>query len=95
MPAGASSDAKILLTARGVRAFGAGYVMSVVSPEERSAAATVTSVPRSLAAAGSSLLGSYLFQLSLFGWPHVIGGGPKAVYDLLFYMFGKVKPPEE
>lgn len=72
------------------------YVMSVVSPEERPAAASVTSVPRSLAAAGSPLLGGYLFSLSPFGWPLVIAGGLKAIYDvLLLYMFGKIKPPEE
>ena len=72
------------------------YVMAVVSPEERPAAASVTSVPRSLAAALSPLLASYLFALSSFGWPLIIGGALKATYDvLLLHNFRKVRPPEE
>ena len=51
------------------------YVMAVVSPAERPAAASVTAVPRSLAAALSPLLSGYLLGLSPFGWPLVIGGG--------------------
>jgi MFS family permease len=72
------------------------YVMAVVSPEERPAAASVTSVPRSLAAAGSPLLAGYLFSLSAFGWPLLIGGGLKLVYNgLLLGTFRNVRPPEE
>jgi MFS family permease len=72
------------------------YVMAVVSPEERPAAASVTSVPRSLASAGSPLLAGYLFSLSAFGWPLLIGGGLKLAYNgLLLGMFRKVRPPEE
>jgi MFS family permease len=72
------------------------YVMAVVSPEERPAAASVTSVPRSLAAALSPLLASYLFTLSSFGWPLIIGGALKASYDVLLLLnFRKVRPPEE
>ena len=72
------------------------YVMAVVSPQERPAAASVTSVPRSLASAGSPLLSGYLFSLSAFGWPLLIGGGLKLVYNgLLLLMFRNVRPPEE
>jgi MFS family permease len=72
------------------------YVMAVVSPEERPAAASVTNVPRSLASAASPLLAGYLLQLSPFGWPLVLGGTLKAVYDvLLLAMFRAVRPPEE
>ncbi len=72
------------------------YVMAVVSPAERSAAASVTAVPRSLAAALSPLLSGYLFSLSVFGWPLVIGGALKGLYDLgLLVMFRAVRPPEE
>lgn len=72
------------------------YVMAVVSPEERPAAASVTAVPRSLAAAGSPLLAGYLFSLSAFGWPLLIGGALKLSYNgLLLGMFRKVRPPEE
>ncbi len=40
------------------------YVMAVVSPGERAAAASITSVPRSLASATSPLLAGYLLGLS-------------------------------
>lgn len=72
------------------------YVMAVVTPEERTAAASVTAVPRSLAAAISPSISGYLLTLSGFGWPLVIGGTLKAVYDLLLLaMFRHVRPPEE
>jgi predicted MFS family arabinose efflux permease len=72
------------------------YVMAVVSPGERAAAAGVTAVPRSLAAAGSPMIAGLLLSLSGFGWPLVIGGGLKIVYDLLLLaMFRRLRPPEE
>ncbi len=49
------------------------YVMAVVSPPERAAAASITSVPRSLAQSISPLLAGYLLQISPFGWPLVLG----------------------
>jgi MFS family permease len=72
------------------------YVMAVVPPQERAAAASVTTVPRSLATAASPLLSGYLLGLSTFGWPLVIAGALKGIYDvLLLALFAKVKPPEE
>jgi len=72
------------------------YVMAVVRPEERPAAASVTAVPRSLAAAVAPLLSGWLFTVTVFGWPLVIAGALKAIYDLaLLWQFSKVKPPEE
>src|SRR3954452_19111941 len=72
------------------------YVMAVVSPAERPAAASVTAVPRSLASALSPLLSGWLLTVSLFGWPLVLAGALKATYDLvLLWQFAKVKPPEE
>lgn len=72
------------------------YVMAVVSPPERPAAASITAVPRSLASAASPLLAGYLLGISTFGWPLVIAGGVKIVYDLfLLVMFRAVRPPEE
>lgn len=72
------------------------YVMAVVTPAERPATASVTSVPRSLATAASPLLAGYLFSISPFGWPLVIGGALKGIYDvLLLAMFKAVRPPEE
>ena len=71
------------------------YVMAVVTPGERAAAASVTSVPRSLASAVSPSIAGYLLTLSGFGWPLVIGGALKGIYDLLLAMFRHVRPPEE
>jgi MFS family permease len=72
------------------------YVMAVVTPAERAAAASVTSVPRSLAAAASPVVSGYLLALSVFGWPLVAAGGLKVVYDLLLLMmFRHRRPPEE
>lgn len=59
------------------------YVMSVVSPPERAAAASVTNVPRSLAAAISPTLAGWMLQSSSFGWPLIVAGVCKIVYDLL------------
>jgi MFS family permease len=59
------------------------YVMAVVPPEERAAAASVTNVPRSLAAALAPLLAGALLEKSTFGWPLIVGGLLKLVYDVL------------
>jgi MFS family permease len=72
------------------------YVMAIVPPEERPAAASVTSVPRSFAAALGPLIAGSLLSLSSFGWPLVIAGSVKIVYDLmLLYTCRHVRPPEE
>lgn len=72
------------------------YVMAVVPPAERAAAASITLVPRSLAAAAGPVLAGYLLSISSFGWPLVIAGGLKIIYDiLLLRMFRTVRPPEE
>jgi len=72
------------------------YVMAVVTPEERPAAASITAVPRSLASAASPILAGYLLTLSTFGWPLIIGGALKAVYDILLLVkFRGVRAAEE
>ncbi|HKT17349.1 MAG TPA: MFS transporter [Stellaceae bacterium] len=72
------------------------YVMAVVTPPERAAAASVTALPRSLASAVAPMLAGWLFALSPFGWPLVAAGGLKAIYDLLLLLlFRRHKPPEE
>jgi MFS family permease len=72
------------------------YVMAIVTPSERPAAASMTSVPRSLASAASPFLAGYLLGIFSFGWPLLVAGGLKIVYDLLLLaMFRKVRPPEE
>jgi MFS family permease len=72
------------------------YVMAIVPPPERPAAASITSVPRSLASAASPFLAGSLLGASAFGWPLLIAGALKIVYDvLLFVHFRTVHPPEE
>lgn len=72
------------------------YVMAVVTPPERPAAASVTSVPRSLAAAASPAIAGALFAAGLEAWPLVICGALKILYDLaLLWAFRHIKPPEE
>jgi MFS family permease len=69
------------------------YVMAVVPPEERAAAASVTNVPRSLASAASPLIAGLLLQVTAFGWPLVLGGLLKITYDLLLLIqFRHVRP---
>ena len=63
------------------------FVMAIVPPAERPAAASVTSVPRSLASASSPLLAGYLLGISTFGWSLVIAGALKIVYDVLLLAF--------
>ena len=58
-------------------------VMRLVDPDERAAAASITNVPRSLGAAATPALAGLLLDKSHVGWPLVIGGAMKAVYDLL------------
>jgi MFS family permease len=72
------------------------YVMAVVPPEERAAAATVTNVPRSLASALAPLPAGAMLTHSSFGWPLICAGGLKIIYDvLLLIQFRAVKPSDE
>ncbi len=72
------------------------YVMAVVTPAERTAAASVTAVPRSLASSISPALSGALLSTSFAGLPFVICGVLKIAYDLaLLFSFRHIKPPEE
>jgi predicted MFS family arabinose efflux permease len=73
------------------------YTMAVVAPDERSAAAGVTGIARSLGAAAAPALGGALLASAMtFSAPFFIAGGLKIVYDLLLYRsFKTTKPPEE
>lgn len=69
------------------------YVMAVVTPPERAAAASYTAVPRSLAAALSPSLGGALFAAGWLAAPLVACGVLKIFYDLaLLKAFRRVKP---
>jgi MFS family permease len=72
------------------------YVMAIVLPEERPAAASITSVPRSLAAAASPFVAGYMLAASSFGWFLVAAGAIKIAYDvMLLAAFRNIRPPEE
>jgi MFS family permease len=72
------------------------YVMAVVTPAERTAAASFTAVPRSLAAAASPALAGAVFAAGYQELPLVACGALKILYDLaLLAAFRHIKPPEE
>lgn len=73
------------------------FTMAVVAPDERSAAAGVTGVARTVGAALSpSLTGVLISNPALLGVPFVLSGSLKIIYDLLLYFsFRSLKPPEE
>jgi MFS family permease len=62
------------------------YTMAVVDPDERSAAAGVTGIARSIGAAISpALTGVFLAYPAFLAAPFLVAGGLKIVYDLLLY----------
>lgn len=73
------------------------YTMAIVDPDERSAAAGITGIARSVGASISpAMSGALMGNPALMGVPFFIAGGLKIVYDLLVYRgFKSLKPPEE
>jgi sugar phosphate permease len=72
------------------------YVMAVVTPAERAAAASFTAVPRSLASAISPAFAGVLLTTPFTGLPLVVCGALKIAYDVaLLFSFRRTKPPEE
>lgn len=72
------------------------YIVSVVDPDERSAAAGLTTIARTAASALSPLVTGALLSASLLSAPFFLAGGLKIVYDLALYSrFRALKPPEE
>src|SRR6266487_3103765 len=74
------------------------YTMALVAPEERTAAASVTSLARSVGSSTSPLFSGLLLQgaLLLGGLPFILAGALKAAYELtLWSMFRHVHVPEE
>lgn len=72
------------------------YVMAVVTESERTAAASFTSVPRSLAASLSPAIAGALFALPWSASPLILCGTLKIAYDLaLLSQFRHLRPPEE
>lgn len=72
------------------------YVMAVVTPPERPAAASITNVPRSLASALPPIAAGWMLDHSTFGWPLLICATLKITYDvILLVQFRHIRPPEE
>jgi MFS family permease len=72
------------------------YVMAVVAPEERSAAAGITGIARTLGAAVSpSLAGLLLARPEWIGMPFIIAGSVKMAYDVLLYLSCAAARPAE
>jgi MFS family permease len=61
------------------------FVMAVVTPAERTAAASFTAVPRSLAAAIGPTLGGALFAAGWLAAPLVACGLLKIAYDVTLW----------
>jgi MFS family permease len=73
------------------------YTVAVVAPDERSAAAGITSVARSLGAAISPAIATRLLaNPALVSLPLFLAGGIKIVYDLILWRaFASLKPEHE
>ncbi|HET6350323.1 MAG TPA: MFS transporter [Candidatus Krumholzibacteria bacterium] len=73
------------------------YTMAIVDPDERSAAAGITGIARSVGAAISpALSGALMANAALLAAPFYVAGGLKIIYDLLVYRgFKANRPPEE
>ncbi len=73
------------------------YTMAVVAPDERSAAAGITGIARTLGVGVSPFIAAPLAaSVAYTAVPFFIAGSLKIVYDLLVYRgFRHVRPPEE
>ena len=69
------------------------FVMAVVQPHERAAAASFTAVPRSLAAAAGPLLAGWMLEGGFLAMPLIVCGVLKISYDLmLWFAFRRIEP---
>ena len=72
------------------------FVMAVVTPAERAAAASFTAVPRSLASAASPTLAGALLAAGLLSAPLVACGALKIAYDLaILVSFRRLRLPTD
>src|SRR5262249_26829903 len=75
---------------------GESYAMAVVPPDERSAAAGITTVARSVGAALSPWLANRCLETAaLLGLPFFVAGGIKILYDLWLYRAFVSHKPED
>jgi MFS family permease len=72
------------------------FIMGVVRPEDRGAAAGFTTLSRHVPVAVSPTLSAYLMQAFTLNVPVFLGGFLQLTHDCIFYfLFRDVKPPEE
>jgi MFS family permease len=72
------------------------YTMAVVAPAEHTAMASATTVTRSAGLAAGPSVGTALWTALGPSAPFLVGGVVKIAYDLtLWWLFRRVKPPEE
>ena len=72
------------------------FVMAVVTPPERAAAASFTAVPRSLASAASPTLAGAMLAMGWLSAPLVVCGALKIAYDLaLLFSFRRLQAPPD
>jgi MFS family permease len=72
------------------------FIMGVVRPEDRGAAAGLTTLSRHVPVTITPTLSAYMMQAFALHVPIVIGGALQLFHDCVFYyMFRDVKPPEE
>lgn len=72
------------------------YTMAVVGPEERTAMASASMISRSAGVTAGPSAATALWSATTSSMPFVVGGSVKIAYDLsLWFLFRRVKPPEE
>ncbi|HEX9016579.1 MAG TPA: MFS transporter [Chloroflexota bacterium] len=72
------------------------YTMALVDPDERSAAAGITSVARNAAASIGPTFAGATLTVPALGLPFIVAGTLKILYDVtIYFVFRGVKPPEE
>jgi predicted MFS family arabinose efflux permease len=73
------------------------YTIAIVDADERSAAAGITGIARSVGASISpAISGALIANPTLLAVPFYLAGGLKIIYDLLIYRgFRRLRPPEE
>ncbi|MBX7221056.1 MAG: MFS transporter [Blastocatellia bacterium] len=72
------------------------YIMAVVAPDERTAAAGITSIVRTASSSLAPFVTGWLLTNSWWSTPFFLAGGLKIIYDIALYRsFRNLKPPEE
>jgi MFS family permease len=71
----------------------ASYVMSLVTQDQRAAAASLTNLPRSVVSSMGPWMSGLLMSLSVLSWPLLLAGGIKLAYaGFLWKSFRTVRP---